>query len=211
MVASESGVFLSETDGVNWTVVQVEGHALDAQLHPYDKYQAVITTTETKQYFTRDKGQNWDALDLPLRPAITLDLNIWSFHPTEPEWIIYMGESGCGYLDDEICHSKAYYSVDGGKTWSLLTSWVKSCRWSQTPEFSIVHKEGIYCEQYADQSTSQRQQSNMQIPTRLVFTDDFMRTSMVQLESIVGHAVHSEFMVAGEVIKLIEKVILKWV
>ncbi|KAG0043848.1 vacuolar protein sorting/targeting protein PEP1 [Gryganskiella cystojenkinii] len=202
MVVSESGVFMSETDGTYWSMVEIEGHALTAQLHPYDKYRAMITTTETKQYLTQDRGQNWDALDLPLRPGITLNLDIWSFHPTEPNWIIFMGESGCSYLSTKACHSSAYYSLDSGKSWSFLTGWAKSCRWSQTPEFSLVHKQGIYCEQYADQTTSQRQQSNMRVPTRLVFTDDFMRSSTVQLESIVGHAVHSEFLVAAVINRL---------
>jgi len=199
MFASESGVFISEDDGANWAMVPIEGHALGVQLHPYDKYQSMITTTETKQYLTLDRGQNWDALDLPFRPAITLDLEIWSFHPTQPGWIIYMAESGCSYMNDEVCHSKAYSTTDGGRSWAPLSSWVKSCRWSQTLAFTYVHEQGIYCEQYVNQTISQRLQSNRQLPTRLIFTDDFMGSSTVLLESVVGYAVHSEFLVAAEV------------
>lgn len=201
MVATESGVFISETDGTNWTTVQVEGHVLDVQLHPYNKYQAIITATGTRQYITLDRGQNWDPLHLPLRPAITLDLEeIWSFHPTHPDWLLYLGESNCSHLNNNgLCHSEAYFSTDGGQSWAPLTSWVKSCRWSQTQQFKRVHVQGIYCEQYLDQTTSQRLQSNLRVPTRLVFTDNFMESSTVLLGAIVGYAIHSGFLVAAEV------------
>lgn len=200
MMKVETNVYLSNNDGKDWKEVDLQGLKTGLQRHPYFKSSAVISTGGRTQYLTQDRGLNWDPLQLPLESAATsLQLNTWSFHPTEPEWMIFLGENGCNYRDDN-CHAEAFYTTDSGKNWHSLATWVRSCSWSRDTSFKRVNVQGIYCEEYADKSMSQKQQQASNTPVQLVYSDDFMRTRKVLFESVVGYAIYSDYLIAAEVI-----------
>ncbi|KAG0203863.1 vacuolar protein sorting/targeting protein PEP1 [Mortierella sp. NVP41] len=198
MMKLESRVYLSNDEGKVWDEVKIDGTITGLQRHPYDKSTAIIGTSGRKQYITRDRGLNWDPIEPPLDSASTLRLSPFAFHPTEPEWLIYVGETGCNFDRDEHCHAEAFYTIDAGKSWTPLTKWVRSCLWAQDTNFKIVDIAGIYCEQYDDRSGSQRTLMNTNTPVKFVYTDDFMRTSKVLFDAIVGYATYSDYLIAAE-------------
>ncbi|KAF9188563.1 vacuolar protein sorting/targeting protein PEP1 [Haplosporangium sp. Z 767] len=199
MLKLESHAYISDNDGKDWKEVDVEGIVTGLQRHPYDKSSAVIGTAGRKQYLTQDRGINWDLLELPLESSSTsLQLNPWSFHPTEPGWMIFLGETGCGYERDDRCHAEAFYSMDAGKHWQPLATWVRSCSWARDTSYKLVNIQGIYCEQYSDKTVSQKTLMNLNTPVRFVYSDDFMRTSKILFDSIVGYAVYSDYLIAAE-------------
>lgn len=198
MLWFESGVYISRNEGKDWDRVEIEGSIISLERHPYDRSTAVITTAGHKQYITQDKGDNWDPLDLPVVPALSFrNFDFWSFHPSEPSWFIFMGEKECGYESNNRCHAEAYITRDAGKHWAGLADWVKSCSWAQDNKFRRVNFQGIYCEQYADKSVSQKQLS--QATTRFVYSGDFMASVNTLFEEIVGYAIYSEYLVLAEV------------
>jgi len=200
MLKIEDEVFLSDNDGKDWNDItsEIDGAITGLQRHPYSKERAVIGTSGLMQYLTQDRGVSWDALELPSQSAATnLQLNPWYFHPTQPEWMIFIGEAGCSYEHDASCHSIAYYSKDSGKNWRQLAEWVRSCSWARDPKFTQVNEEGIYCEQYADRSGSQR--NAVDRPVRFIYTDDYMRSPRILFDQIVGFATYSNYLIAAEV------------
>ncbi|KAG0309339.1 vacuolar protein sorting/targeting protein PEP1 [Dissophora globulifera] len=199
MIKLETHVYISQNDGKDWDEVEVDGIVTGLQRHPYDDTRAVIGTSGSKQQLTQDRGLNWDTLELPLPSAATsFSANPWSFHPTEPEWMIFLGETGCSYERDDHCHIEAFYTTDSGKNWSPLAQWVRSCSWAQDTDFKLVNIEGIYCEQYEDRSGSQKMLMSANTPVQLIYSDNYMRTSKTLFESIVGYAIYSDYLIAAE-------------
>ncbi|KAG9326226.1 hypothetical protein KVV02_001110 [Mortierella alpina] len=203
MMKVETHVYLSDNDGKDWREVAVDGIITGLQRHPYFKSTAVIGTSGRTQHLTQDRGVNWDPLQLPLESAATsLQLNTWSFHPTEPEWMIFLGETGCRYGDrDDNCHAEAFYTTNSGKSWHSLATWVRSCSWSRDTNFKLVNVQGIYCEEYADKSVSQKNLQSLNTPVQLVYSDDFRRTHKVLFESVVGFAIYSDYLIAAEYVQ----------
>lgn len=198
MLKLESHVYISNDEGKVWEEVKIVGTITSLQRHPYDKATAIIGTSGRTHYITRDRGQNWDPIEPPLNLASTLQLNPWSFHPTEAEWLIYVGETGCNFDRDEHCHGEAFYSNDAGNSWSPLATWVRSCSWAQDTDFKVVSPFGIYCEQYEDRSRSQRTLMNTNTPVKFIYTPDMMRSSKVLFDAIVGYAVYSNYLIVAE-------------
>ncbi|KAI1311572.1 vacuolar protein sorting/targeting protein PEP1 [Mortierella claussenii] len=195
----ETHVYISQNDGKDWEEYEVDGIVTGVQRNPYDDVRAVIGTSGHKQYLTQDRGLNWDVMELPLASAATsFGANPWSFHPTEPEWMIYLGETGCSYEREDHCHVEAFYTKDSGMNWRPLATWVRSCAWARDTNFKQVNVEGIYCEQYEDRSGSQKTLMSHNTPVKFVYTDNYMRTSQTLFESIVGYAIYSDYLIAAE-------------
>ncbi|KAG0326544.1 vacuolar protein sorting/targeting protein PEP1, partial [Podila humilis] len=195
----EDGVYISRNEGKEWEKIDVEGNIVSVERHPYEQSTAVITTAGRKQYITLDKGDNWDPIELPTVPALSFrQWDFWSFHPTEPSWFIFMGEVDCGYDGGNRCHAEAYLTQDAGKTWRSIAEWVKSCSWAQDNKFKRVDYRGMYCEQYADKGVSQKHLVNQGSTTRFVYSENFMSSSRVLFEEIVGYAIYSEYLVLAE-------------
>ncbi|KAF9920031.1 vacuolar protein sorting/targeting protein PEP1 [Linnemannia zychae] len=198
MMKLESRVYISKDEGKVWTEVDVGGTITGLYRHPYDRATAIIGTSGRKQYITRDRGQNWDAIEPPMEAASNLQLNPWSFHPTESDWLIYLGETGCSFDRDAHCHAEAFYSTNAGASWSPLTTWVRSCLWAQDNDFKLVDAYGIYCEQYDDHSGSQKTLMNTNTPVKFIYTSDFMRSHKTLFEHIVGYAIYSNYLIVAD-------------
>ncbi|KAF9904604.1 vacuolar protein sorting/targeting protein PEP1 [Lobosporangium transversale] len=195
----ETHVYISQNDGKDWDEVEVDGIVTGVHRNPYDDIRAIIGTSGRKHKYTQDRGLNWDTIELPLpSAAISFMPNPWSFHPTEPGWMIYLGEIGCSYEREDHCHIEAFYTKDFGKNWRPLATWVRSCAWARDSSFKQVNNEGIYCEQYDDRSGSQKTLMNANTPVKFVYTDNYMRTSQVLFNAIVGYAIYSDYLIAAE-------------
>ncbi|KAF9163085.1 vacuolar protein sorting/targeting protein PEP1 [Mortierella sp. AD010] len=211
MMMIETHVYISHNDGKDWDEwnewnewdeEEAEGVINGLYRHPYDDTIAIIGTSGRVQYITRDRGLNWDPLKMPLPSAATsfvaFPVDQWSFHPTESDWMIYMGETGCGFDRNSDCHMEASFSTDGGKSWERLATWVKSCSWAQTERFKKVNIAGIYCEQYSDRSGSQKTLMREGVPTQLIYSEDWMRNQKVLFDSVSGIAIYSDYLVVAE-------------
>ncbi|KAF8939541.1 hypothetical protein EDD21DRAFT_317887 [Dissophora ornata] len=199
MLKLETYVYRSKNDGKDWEELEFDGVVTGLQRHPYADSIAVIGTSGYKQYLTQDRGENWDTMELPLSSAATsFPVNPWSFHPTEPEWMIFLGETGCNFDRDDHCHIEAFYTMDSGKNWQPLSTWVRSCSWARDTRFNQVNIEGIYCEQYSDRSGSQRTLLGADTPASLIYTDNYMRSSKVLFELTAGYAVYPDYIVVAE-------------
>ncbi|KAG0004769.1 vacuolar protein sorting/targeting protein PEP1 [Modicella reniformis] len=196
----ETHVYMSKNKGKDWDELKTDGIVTGLHRHPHDRTRAVVGTSGRKQYLTIDRGVNWDEIELPLASAATsFSANPWSFHPTEPDWMIFLGETGCNFDRDNHCHIEAFYSLDAGKRWQSLATWVRSCSWVRDKQFAKVSMTGIYCEEYDDKSGSQRTLMGAGVPVRFVYTDNFMKSSpKVLFDAVVGYAIYSDYLIAAE-------------
>ncbi|KAF9114475.1 vacuolar protein sorting/targeting protein PEP1 [Mortierella sp. AM989] len=204
MIKLGTRVYSSQNDGKDWKEVEDVGDIISGLYrHPYDDTTAIIGTSGTKQYITQDRGLNWDMRNVPqpsaARSFSSNFVNPWSFHPTEPQWIIFLGESGCSNEQSSNCHIEAFYSQDSGQVWHPLATWVRSCSWAQDTAFKQVNAEGIYCEQFNDRSVSQKTLMNTFSPVQLIYTETYMRSQKVLFDTIVGYAIYSDYLLVAEV------------
>ncbi|KAF9346110.1 vacuolar protein sorting/targeting protein PEP1 [Mortierella sp. NVP85] len=201
MLKLETHVYISKNEGKEWEEkTDIDGIVTGIHRHPYDDTRAIIGTSGRKQYITKDRGMNWDVMEMPLPSAsLSFSLNPWSFHPTQPDWIIYLGETGCNFDRDDHCHIEAFVTLDGGEHWDTLETWVRSCSWARDTRFTQVHLSGVYCEQYNDRSGSQKTAMGAGTPVRLVYTETLMRAgSKLLFEAIVGYAIYSDYLIVAE-------------
>lgn len=201
MLKLETHAYISNNEGKDWIELQPDAIVTGLYRHPYDNLRAIIGAAGPKQHITKDRGGNWDPMELPNPSAVTsFPVNPFSFHPEEPDWIISLTEQGCGFDRDDHCHIEAYVTADAGANWQPLASWVRSCAWAMDTRFNEVARNGIYCEQYEDRSGSQKTLMNSNTPVRLVYSENLMRTEpKVLFDSIVGYAIYSEYLIVAEV------------
>ncbi|KAG0252396.1 vacuolar protein sorting/targeting protein PEP1 [Actinomortierella ambigua] len=199
MVHVDDQVYRSTNEGKDWESIKVEGDVIGLQRHPFDKTRAIITTNGRRHFYTRDRGSNWDPIDMPSAPN-ALGLTLWSFHPTERDWIIYVGDNGeCSSIGrDGGCHAQSYFTRDDARSWQGLAKWVRSCSFARDTRFTLVPNEGIFCEQYADQTGSQKTAMSRRDPVQLIYTENWGSSGKVLFETTVGYAIYSDYMIVAE-------------
>lgn len=145
---SPSALFISYDYGKNFTNKTESfklGDAPDsgyAQLdkffnHPkYPEFCVFVDSTNKKLFYTSDNGRTIHRSDL-------------SFHPSE---LSFDEEFPDKYviLDKVVTNRKLYLTLDGGKTFKMIQSYVKTFFWSSGPGFSKV----FYMERWKPDGTS---------------------------------------------------------
>lgn len=120
------------------------------------------------------------------------------FHAEEPDWIIYIGEDKCDSIYSQDCHTEAFYSKDGGKSWNPLTTYVRSCLWGRDVRFKTKDKDTIFCQQYYEKSGNQMM-FGLSNPLQFVSTPDYYSSKKVLFDYIVGVAIFEQYMIIAEV------------
>lgn len=118
------------------------------------------------------------------------------FHPNS-EYIIWTGNADCEG-SAEKCRAEAHYSLDNGRSWHLIESYVRNCAWARDKELKIDSSQ-IICESYKDKSGNQRLFEANTNPLQLVGGTKFFAKKSVLFDRVVGFAKFSEFLIVAEV------------
>ncbi|KAI3632421.1 hypothetical protein MIR68_009527 [Amoeboaphelidium protococcarum] len=147
----EGAVHRSGNNGQSFDVLSISGvgKSGDAfkvrQLFFHDtQYSRVYMLTQNdKVYFSSDYGSSFKEMNLPSMPN-QLGSTLLDFHPTEKDWLLFIGGTKCPH-----CRTSVYVSKDNGATWGReIDTFVYKCQFSQDTEFRKVEKDAIFCSAY---------------------------------------------------------------
>lgn len=163
-------------------------------MHQYSFDRAYLITDKGKMYYTTDTAEQWLPIDLPAPPN-QFSLGLLSFHPLQSDWLLYTGQKDCG-SDNTNCRAEAYYTLDHGRSWSLVEKYVRTCTWARTSDLRIDQRL-ILCESYRDKKGNQRSFAGN--PLEFVEGGDFFRNKRKMFDNVVGFAKFSEYLLVAEV------------
>lgn len=129
-------------------------------------------------------------------PPNGLGLDLIDFHPTEPDWLLYVAGTIC-----PGCHSIVYYSANNGANWDEpFDTYVSKCVFAEDTHFMKVERDAIFCTAYHQKSGSQDAWSNAaSTPTGNILTlykyPNFGRRTPIKLaEKVVQYYVFENYM-----------------
>lgn len=145
---STQNVWRSADGGQTWKIIDdvPEGKAYSLVMHEYDKNRAYILTESVTHWRTEDKGKTWKTFFTDAEFSIFRG-EIFNFHATDPDRIIFNGMDCKGIFCDEV----AMYTLDGFKSDAkLLRGNTAGCWWAQSSELftttqADLDKQRILC------------------------------------------------------------------
>ncbi|RHZ50479.1 hypothetical protein Glove_498g22 [Diversispora epigaea] len=189
-------IYRSDDDGTNWNLF-LDDSIFYMRLHDHKNDRAFFFTSE-KLYYTSDRGKNYEEITLPLKPN-TIGRPLIDFHPTEPEWLLFLGEE----CSKNKCHTKVYFSKDNGKSWSEgIETWAEKCIFGKDVDFEEV-KDIIFCSAYKDKNYPYGQDfltgSTEANPLQLISIDlKNNNEKKVLMSEIVEYFVFNEFLAVAK-------------
>jgi hypothetical protein len=146
-------------------------------------------------YYTTDTARQWLPMNLPTSPN-GLGIGLLSFHPSQSDWLIFTGWRNCDG-DSTNCHSEAFYTLDHGRNWNSVETYVRTCTWARTSELRI-DRQLILCESYRDKKGNQKS-FNGENPLQFVEGAEFFKDKRKVFDNVVGFAKFSEYLLVAEV------------
>lgn len=145
---STQNVWRSADSGETWKIIDdvPEGKAYSLVMHEYDKNRAYILTESVTHWRTEDQGKTWKTFFTDAEFSIFRG-EIFNFHATDPDRIIFNGMDCKGIFCDEV----AMYTLDGFKSDAkLLRGNTAGCWWAQSSDLftttqADLDKQRILC------------------------------------------------------------------
>ncbi|EJD34181.1 Oligoxyloglucan reducing end-specific cellobiohydrolase [Auricularia subglabra TFB-10046 SS5] len=119
-------------------------------MHPYSDDVAYLIGPRRELKHTTDTGRSWNNVSAPTDPNI-FRVPVLAFHPKNEDWIIWTGAKGHPGRD---CHAVAHYSLDHGRSWHEVESYVRTCSLARDKDLKI-DQQLILCESYRDKRGDQ--------------------------------------------------------
>ncbi|KAF2682359.1 vacuolar protein sorting/targeting protein 10 [Lentithecium fluviatile CBS 122367] len=189
MLTDEKEAWISHDHGKKWDIA-VKDPIVAIYPHQYNNNYVYFLTATKKVYYSTDRGlrDSIHSFDAPQMPN-THQLQILQFHPTESDWIIWVGGEHCERPNDRECHTEASVSQKNGKSWDPLLTYVKKCAFIWREAGRHVDEEEIFCEWYTNEE--------MGAPVELLSSEDWFKTKDVKFKSVVEFATMSEFIIVA--------------
>lgn len=197
MRTKDGDVFRSRDQGEYWSKVYEGERFVSIIQHPYDHGYAYLITADAKAYYTKDQGQTWDELNIPMKPN-SFGYPPIDMHPKHPDWLIWLGSTGCDSIFAQDCHTTAYYTKNNGQDWVEIDTYTRLCSWARDTRFE-TNDELIYCQSYRNKHGSQLN-FHSDNPQQLLASRDFFQSDRRTLfENVLGFATFEEYMVVAEI------------
>ncbi|KAI8808518.1 hypothetical protein BJ742DRAFT_283912 [Cladochytrium replicatum] len=159
-----------------------------------------VLTLEAQYLLTKDSGANWKKMKGPSPPSRLL-ISALQIRPTEPDWLIWVGNKLCGLLDTGDCYSIAYYSRDGGSSWNVFNKYVTKFSWAWEGKLRTMDMSAIFCSSYEHKKGDQGDMSDTgdsDNPLWLEYTTNWGSKWTKVLNRPVGYAAVEEFMIMAQ-------------
>ncbi|KAL1297584.1 hypothetical protein AAFC00_006147 [Neodothiora populina] len=154
--------------------------------HQYINDRVYMITASKRVYYSENRGKAIHHFDAPEAPNQDR-LQILSFHPHEPDWLLWTGGKDCSGFGTD-CHSVAHVSTKHGEQWTTLLRYVRKCQWV-AQEGRNAKEELVYCEQFKDEDTEN--------PLQLVSSEDWFEHKTTYFEDVINFATMSEFIIVA--------------
>ncbi|KAI1154791.1 hypothetical protein F4825DRAFT_146362 [Nemania diffusa] len=184
-------IFITHDHGKTWsTPKELDGKDIYAIItHTYVKDMAFFLTTGVKVYYTTDRGKSFDSFEAPVPLDRQSRASPLSFHPDQPEWLIWHGLKCTG----DKCYPEASLSTDRGDGWHTIKRYVDRCEFTGSSAYNFRKKSQILCSARAHESSDADDN-----PLQLLYMDDFSSYEFtVALEHITRFAPMAEFIVVA--------------
>ncbi|KAF8600483.1 signal sequence binding protein [Ceratobasidium sp. AG-I] len=191
----DGSVQQSSNEGYSWTTLLGGRYIIAVFMHQFTYDRAYLFTDKAEMYYTTDTGQQWLPMALPGKPN-GFGVGLLSFHPTQPDWLIFSSEQGCDG-DSSSCRVEAYYTLDHGRNWKSVEQYVRTCTWARTSDLKI-DRELILCESYRDKKGNQKR-FNGDNPLEFVEGSGYFKNKRKMFDNVVGFAKFSEYLLVAEV------------
>jgi len=190
MLTSEKEAYITHDHGKTWAKA-VDDNIVAIYPHQYNNDYVYFLTATSKFYRSTDRGLHdsihpYEAPQMPNPHR----LQILQFHPTESDWLIWIGGEHCE-KDGPECHTVASVSQKNGldKSWESLLPYVKKCAFVWREAGRHTDKKEVFCEQYTNEE--------MGAPVELISSEDWFKTKDVKFKSVVEFATMSEFIIVA--------------
>jgi hypothetical protein len=191
MLTDEKEAHISHDHGKTWKKA-VDDPIVAIYPHQYDNNHVFFLTATKKVYYSTDRGlrDSIHSFDAPQMPN-THQYQILQFHPTQSDWIIWVGGEHCEKSNDRECHTVASVSQRNGmaKSWESLMPYVKKCAFVWREAGRHVEEKEVFCEQYTNEE--------MGAPVEMISSEDWFKTKDVKFKSVVEFATMSEFIIVA--------------
>ncbi|KAI0685232.1 Oligoxyloglucan reducing end-specific cellobiohydrolase [Cytidiella melzeri] len=191
---SDHTIWQSSNEGYIWQQVLPGERFVAFYMHAYSHDRAYLVTESTKYYYTTDTGKNWFPLDAPLPPN-GFGLAVLHFHPGQSDYLLWSGQRDCVAFG-RTCHVEAFYTIDNGRKWYEIDTYVRNCAWARDSELRVDPNQ-ILCESYQNKAGNQRFFQNDN-PLELIGGTDFYNKRTKLFNHVVGFAKFSEFLIVAE-------------
>ncbi|KAJ1917651.1 vacuolar protein sorting/targeting protein PEP1 [Tieghemiomyces parasiticus] len=149
LLRTRSGELWRSTDeGGRWDrILGDRGSVVYLTKHAYDERRLYALTSDDKVYHTTDHGATFAALALPAPPNKLGITPFLAFHPTEPEWLIFLGGTKC-----PGCHTRAFVTEHhgGSAAWHELEIFAARCLFAHAAGLTTLNKRAVACVAYRD-------------------------------------------------------------
>ncbi len=149
ILTKKGKVWRSGTAGERWNMIEVPNNDDILKIITHESvFDRIFLFTKDKIYITND-GFASNTLELMNTPQTYNDLGypVLQFHSFQPDWLIFIGsDRTCSTR--KKCFSTAFFTKDGGKTFSEpLDTWVSKCLWARSDKFENqkFSEDALFC------------------------------------------------------------------
>ncbi|CAG8497035.1 17231_t:CDS:10, partial [Dentiscutata heterogama] len=194
-ITPQGNVYRSDDEGTNWKNL-ANGDLADAGeiififMHDQSSDKAYLFS-KSNLWYTGNQAASFEKLSLPLLPN-NLGLPLLDFHPTEFDWLLYMGGTTC-----PKCHTEVYFSDNNGRSWEKIETWAEKCIFARDKNFEKRDKKDIFCSSYKNKNDKEqdelRGRPTNDNPLQLVLKKDFVKNEVL-FASVVEFFVFDVYM-----------------
>ncbi|PIA15261.1 Oligoxyloglucan reducing end-specific cellobiohydrolase, partial [Coemansia reversa NRRL 1564] len=202
MMTSARELFRTDDEGARWLPVDLgvkTGKPVFLAEHRYDAQRAFVYTEDDVMLATRDRGASWTRLQVPgsanrlhIRPLL-------DFHPTNADWLLYVGGTEC-----PGCHSEIWVSRDNGEHWNCITTHATKCVFARSGEFTKLPDAAVVCLNYRrtgggnDEQDRQAARGGANGGADVVVSDNWFRSETVLVRNATDFAAIGEFLLVSQ-------------
>ncbi|KZV63315.1 Oligoxyloglucan reducing end-specific cellobiohydrolase [Peniophora sp. CONT] len=180
-------IYLSQNEGYTWNQIEAGNRFLAFYHHSFTPDRAYLITAGKDYYYTTNTGGNWYKLLAPTPPN-TFGVPLLHFHPEKSDYLIWVGNEGCGGMQED-CRAVAHYSHNNGRIWTKVEDYVRHCAWAAARASAFrVDPSEIICESYRDKKGNQRFFNPIFYPLELWTGQSFYKDKHRLFEDVVGFA-----------------------
>ena len=177
--------WLTHDHGKTWSPLKMDEEIVAIYPHQYLSERVYLITPSKKVYYSTNRGDDFHSFDAPEEPNVN-HLQILTFHPDQPDWLIWTGGKDC--TSRSSCQTIAHASQKNGDEWNVLLRSVRKCQfvWREDRTDS---DQLIFCEQYEDEDMNKN--------LLLKSSDDFFSHGEMVKRDVINFASMAEYIVVA--------------
>ncbi|KAJ3218576.1 vacuolar protein sorting/targeting protein PEP1 [Clydaea vesicula] len=209
---NENSLYRTSDEGLTWssiTIPQDKGQLRQILFNSYTNTRVYLFFDNGKIFFSDNKLENPNNMkQLNTKDNILYNqfryVNAMEFNSKNPEWLIFIGNTGKGCPYSRECYTSASFTKDHGNNWYHLDTFVQKCSFVISSNFKPegLSDDAVYCLsfKYKNNISGQPERGSNANPLQLVLFTDNGRNKKVLIEEGAAnfYAISNVLVVAQE-------------